>query len=192
MPRTPPNHGTAKFCPLTVSLARFPAMMSEPGDQPLTSVVMFDRAPWLATPGVSVLPSSVMSGPPLPLVSALVQSVVRLPHGIQLTVTLVLANWGNCLWNSLTTPFIQVTWAGTDAPIRQTISLAGADDPDPVPDEPPLEPHPAIPAAAPASMTAAPAAVADLLRFTAVSPFPAVPVAELRPPGGRLRSRRAS
>jgi hypothetical protein len=87
MPRTPPNHGTAKFCPLTVSLARFPAIRSEPGDQLLTLVVMLDSAPWVATPGVSVLPSSVMSGPPLPLVSALVQSVVLLPHGIQLTTT---------------------------------------------------------------------------------------------------------
>src|SRR6185437_6124701 len=36
MPRTPPNHGTAKFCPLTVSLARFPVIRSEPGDQLLT------------------------------------------------------------------------------------------------------------------------------------------------------------
>jgi hypothetical protein len=90
------------------------------------------------------------------------------------------------------TLFIQVTCAGTEAPIRQTISLAGAEDPDPDPDEPLLEPHPAIPAAAPASMTAAPAAAADLVRLTARSPFPAVPVAELRPPGGRLRSWRAS
>src|SRR5262249_6560632 len=125
MPRTPPNHGTAKFCPLTVSLARLPPIRSAPGDQLLTLVVMLDSAPWVATPGVSVLPSSVMSGPPLPLVSALVQSVVRLPHGIQLTTTLVLANCGNCLWNCLTTPFIQVTCAGTDPPILQTIRLAG-------------------------------------------------------------------
>ena len=34
------------------------------------------------------------------------------------------------MWNWLTTPFIQVTWDGTDEPIRQTTSLAGADEPD--------------------------------------------------------------
>jgi hypothetical protein len=32
------------------------------------------------------------------------------------------------LWNSATTLFIQVTWAGTEPPIRQTVSVAGADD----------------------------------------------------------------
>ena len=90
-PRTPPNHGTAKFWPLTVSLARLPAMRSELCDQLLTLLVTSASAPREAIPGVSVLPSSVMSGAPLPLVSALVQSVVRLPHGIQLVTTLVLA-----------------------------------------------------------------------------------------------------
>src|SRR5580693_10653283 len=103
-------------------------MMSEPSDQALTSLVMLARAPVAAMPGVSVLPSSVMSGPPLPLDSALVQSVVRFPHGIQSTCTLVVLYWGNCLWKSATTPFIQVTWDGTDEPIRQTTSLAGAAD----------------------------------------------------------------
>src|SRR5215469_4325423 len=127
-------------------------MMSELLDHELTLLVMLVRAPWVAMPGVSVLPSSVMSGPPLPLVSALVQSVVRLPHGIQSTVTLVLAYAGNCLWNCLITPFIHVTCDGTEAPIRHTTSLAGADEPEV---EPPLEPHPAIPAAAPASTAAA-------------------------------------
>ena len=83
MPRTPPNHGTAKFWPLMVSLARLPAMRSEPFDHALTLFVTFASAPSAATPGVSVLPSSVMSGPPLPLLMALVQSVVRLAHGIQ-------------------------------------------------------------------------------------------------------------
>src|SRR5258707_6273311 len=105
-------------------------MRPEPLDQDFTLLVMLARAPWVATPGVSVLPSSVMSGPPLPLVSALVQSVVRLPQGIQLTTTLVFANLGNCLWNCLTTPVIQVTCAGTDAPVLQTVTLAGTDDAD--------------------------------------------------------------
>ncbi len=132
---------------------------------------MLARAPWLATPGVSVLPSSVMSGPPLPLVRAFVQSVVRLPHGIQSTMTLVLLYCGNFWWNWATTPFIQVTWDGTEAPIRQTASLAGADEAD---DEPLLEPQPAMPAAVPASATATPSAAADLVKVTDRSPFPAV------------------
>src|SRR5215469_12388908 len=170
MPRTPPNHGTAKFWPLTVSLARFPAMRSEPLLHALTLLVMLASAPWAATPGVSVLPSSLMSGPPLPLVRAFVQSVVRLPHEIQSTTSLVLLYCGNCLWNCETTPFIQVTWDGTDAPIRQTTSLAGADELD---DEL-LEPQPARPAAVPASATAIPSAAADLVKVTDRSPFPAV------------------
>src|SRR6185437_992947 len=107
---------------------------------------------------------------------------------IQSTTTFVLAYLGNCLWNWLTTPFIHVTWDGTDAPIRQTTSLAGAAVPDPDPPEL-LEPQPAT--AAPASATAAPTAAADLVKFTARSPFPALPVAESRPPGGRLRPGRA-
>src|ERR1700722_4561341 len=40
MPRTPPNHGTAKLAPLTVSLARLPLIMVAPGPQDLTLVVM--------------------------------------------------------------------------------------------------------------------------------------------------------
>src|SRR5262249_49988535 len=113
----------AKLLPFTVSLARLPAMMSEPFDHALTSVVMLASAPCEAMPGVSVLPSSVMSGPPLPLVRALVQFVTRLPHGIQTTSTLVCLYNGNCLWNWATTPFIQVTCDGTDEPIRHTASL---------------------------------------------------------------------
>src|SRR6266851_5829479 len=121
---------------------------------------MLASAPCEAMPGVSVLPSSVMSGPPLPLVSALVQSVTRLPQGIQSTTTLVLAYCGYFLWNWATIPFIQVTWDGTDEPIRQTTSLAGAADDDELLL---LEPHPA---AAPASRAAAPNAAADLVSFT--------------------------
>src|SRR5205807_589445 len=112
---------------------------------------------WAAMPGVSVLPSSVMSGPPLPLDSALVQSVTRLPHGIQSTTTLVCLNCGNFLWNWSTTPFIQVTCDGTDDPIRHTTSLAGAAE---VPCE--LLPLELQPAAAPASAMAAPITAADL------------------------------
>src|SRR6202046_5777110 len=119
-------------------------------------------------PGVSVLPSSVMSGPPLPLVSAFVQSVMRLVHGIQSTTTLVFLYCGNCLWNCLTMPFIQVTCEGTDAPIRHTVSLAGAAA---AADEPLLEPQPATPAAAPASTTAAPVVGGGLGEVTAMSSF---------------------
>src|ERR1700726_1846857 len=143
-------------------------MMSEPLGQAFTWLLMFASAPCAATPGVSVLPSSVMSGPPFPLLSALVQSVTRFAHGIQSTTTLVLAYCGNCLWNCVTTPFIQVTWDATDGPIRHTVSLAGAAEVDD--DE--LAPRPQ-PAAAPASTTAAPIAPADLVSFTSRSPFPA-------------------
>jgi hypothetical protein len=64
------------------------------------------------------------------------------------------------------TPFIQVTWDGTDPPIRHMVSLAGAAEPDD--DELALEPQPA---AAPASKTAVAIAAADLVSFTARSPF---------------------
>src|ERR1700679_481278 len=97
-------------------------------DQLLRSLVSGERMPLAASVGVSVLPSSVMSGMFLPLDSALFQSVVRLLHGIQSPLTLVLAYCGSSLWTSVTTPFIQVTWAGTEPPIRQTVSVDGADD----------------------------------------------------------------
>ena len=97
-------------------------------DQLLRSLLSGARMPLAASVGVSVLPSSVMSGMFLPLDSALFQSVVRLPHGIQSTLTWVLAYCGKSLWNCVTTPFIQVTWAGTEPPIRQTVSVDGADD----------------------------------------------------------------
>src|ERR1700730_12831775 len=139
-------------------------MMSDPLVQPLTWLVIADRAPWVATPGVSVLPSSVMSGPPLPLVRAFVQSVVRLPQGIQSTTTLVLLYCGNCLWNWAVTPFIQLTCDGTEAPMRHTRSLAGRYEP--VDELLWLDPQPAMPAAAPASATAAPNAAADLVKVT--------------------------
>ena len=58
-------------------------------DQLDTWPEMLASAPSAASVGVSVLPSSVMSGAFLPLVSALVQSVVRLPQGTQTTFTLV-------------------------------------------------------------------------------------------------------
>src|SRR3982075_3830051 len=106
-------------------------MRSEPFGQAFTSLLM--------------LPSAVMSGPPFPLLSAFVQSVARLAHGIQSTTTLVLAYCGNCLWNCVTTPYIQVTWDATDGPIRHTVSLAGGAEVDD--DELPPEPQPA--AAAP-------------------------------------------
>jgi hypothetical protein len=56
------------------------------------------------------------------------------------------------VWNWATTPFIQVTSDGTEAPIRQTVSCAGADDEDddddPPADELLLELQPAIASAA--------------------------------------------
>jgi hypothetical protein len=39
----------------------------------------------------------------------------------------VLAYCGNSWWNSATTLFIQVTWAGTEPPIRQTVRVDGPD-----------------------------------------------------------------
>src|ERR1700728_3863857 len=95
-------------------------------DQLVRSLLSGARMPVAASVGVSVFPSSVMSGMFLPLDSALFQSWVRLPHGIQSTLTWVLAYWGNCWWNSAVTLFIQVTWAGTEAPIRQTVRVDGA------------------------------------------------------------------
>jgi hypothetical protein len=68
----------------------------------------------------------------------------------------------------LTTPFIQVTCDGTDAPIRHTTSLAGAAEADV---ELLLDEHPD---ATPASKRTAPTAAADLVIFTARSPFPAL------------------
>jgi hypothetical protein len=54
------------------------------------------------------------------------------------------------VWNWATTPFIQVTSDGTEAPIRQTVSCAGADDEDDVelPGDELLELQPAIASAA--------------------------------------------
>jgi len=70
------------------------------------------------------------------------------------------------LWNCVTTPFIQVTCAGVELPIRHTVSWAGTE-----PDEddvPLLDPHPAARAVrAEAAMTAA----AAFLFLTLLSPF---------------------
>jgi len=68
------------------------------------------------------------------------------------------------LWNSATTPFIQVTWDGTDDPMRQTVSWLGAAEEDVVPPLPELvaELQPAA-----ASAAAAQAAAAVILSRTA-------------------------
>jgi hypothetical protein len=60
----------------------------------------------------------------------------------------------------VTTPFIQVTSEGTDAPIRHTVSCAGAEEEEVVPvvDEP-LELQPAIASAAAAPNAASAAGV---------------------------------
>src|SRR5579862_7648235 len=96
-------------------------------DQLLSSLLSGERMPLAASVGVSVLPSSVMSGMFLPDDSAVFQSVVRSPHGIHFTTTWVLAYCGNCWWNCDTTPFIQVTCEATEPPMRQTVSVDGAD-----------------------------------------------------------------
>src|SRR5271156_4768249 len=105
-----------------------PDTRPEVPDQLFRSVLSGARMPLAASVGVSVLPSSVMSGMFLPLDSALFQSCVRSPQGTHTTLTWVLAYCGNSVWKLETTPFIQVTWAGTDAPIRHTVSVDGADD----------------------------------------------------------------
>src|SRR5258708_4210459 len=105
-----------------------PDTRPEVPDQLFRSVVSGARMPLAASVGVSVLPSSVMSGMFLPLDSAVFQSCVRLPHGTQTTLTWVLAYCGNCWWNCVTAVFIQVTWDGTEPPMRQTVSVAGAAD----------------------------------------------------------------
>src|SRR3984957_20799626 len=96
-------------------------------DQLLSSLLSGARMPLAASVGVSVLPSSVMSGMFLPDDSALFQSCVRSPQGTHTTLTWVLAYCGNCVWNCVSTLFIQVTWEGTDPPIRHTVSVAGPD-----------------------------------------------------------------
>jgi hypothetical protein len=65
------------------------------------------------------------------------------------------------LWNCATTPFIQLTSDGTDAPIRHTVSWAGAEEEEVVvpADEEPLELQPAIASAAAAPMVASAADV---------------------------------
>ena len=60
-------------------------------DQAFTLDVMLASMPSDASVGVSVLPSSVMSGAFLPLDSAFVQSAVRFVQGMNTTWTLVLA-----------------------------------------------------------------------------------------------------
>ena len=70
------------------------------------------------------------------------------------------------MWNCVTTPFIQVTWAGVELPIRHTVSWAGTE-----PDEdvvPLLDPHPAARAV---RAEAARMAAAAFLFLTLLSPF---------------------
>jgi hypothetical protein len=75
------------------------------------------------------------------------------------------------LWNCATTPFIQVTSDGTEAPIRHTVSCAGAEEEEevaPAVDEL-LELQPAIASAAAAPSAASAAGV--FLSPTAGTPF---------------------
>ena len=64
-----------------------PDTTSDLTDQAFTKLEMLASAPSEASVGVSVLPSSVMSGAFLPLARALVQSAVALVQGIHLTLT---------------------------------------------------------------------------------------------------------
>src|SRR5919204_5887284 len=107
--------------PPCVSFSSMPDTTLDLFDQAFTSVVMLASMPSEASVGVSVLPSSVMSGAFLPLDSAFVQSVVRFVQGMNTVLTWVLAKAGYCLWNWLITPFIQVTCAGVEEPIRHTV-----------------------------------------------------------------------
>src|SRR5579864_694758 len=116
--------------PFCVSLASMPDTRPGFADQESTKLDTLVSTPSDASVGVSVLPSSVMSGAFFPLASAVFQSVVRLVQGTQTTLTLVLAYCGKSAWNWVMTPFIQVTSVGTEPPIRQTVSWAGADDDD--------------------------------------------------------------
>jgi hypothetical protein len=87
------------------------------------------------------------------------------------------------LWNSATTLFIQVTWDVTDPPIRQTVSVAGADAEPLVAlpgvllavlpalaDEVELELQPAIASVAAATPAAAPSTADLFLSPTAGTP----------------------
>src|SRR5262245_47107064 len=155
-----------------------PGTMPLVPDQLLRLPLSEARMPVEASVGVSVLPSSVMSGMFLPDDSALFQSVVRSPHGIHFTLTWVLAYCGNSLWNSATTLFIQVTWDGTEPPMRQTVSVDGADDvlPEALPVEPVAallelpELQPAMASAAAATPATAPSAADLFLSPTAGTP----------------------
>jgi len=60
------------------------------------------------------------------------------------------------VWNWATTPFIQVTSDGTEAPIRQTVSCAGADEEDDDDVEPPADELPELLQPAIASAAAVP------------------------------------
>src|ERR1700722_7674964 len=109
-------------------------------DQLLSSLLSGARMPLAASVGVSVLPSSVMSGMFLPDDSAVFQSVVRSPHGIHFTMSFLFACCGNCgetlglayrrnwWWNRASTPFTQPTRDATEPPTLQTVSVEGADD----------------------------------------------------------------
>jgi hypothetical protein len=81
------------------------------------------------------------------------------------------------LWKSATIPFIQVTWDGTEPPIRQTVSVAGADaDDDELLDVPLAavlelpELQPAMASAAAAALATAPSAADLFLSPTAGTP----------------------
>src|ERR1700733_716147 len=171
MPRTPPNHGTPQMFEPLVSLASMPDTRSDLLDQEFTWGAMLASMPSAASAGVSVLPSSVMSGAFLPVASAFCQSVVRSAHGIHTTLILVFLYCEYCLWNCAKTPFIHLTSLAADGPIRQTVSDLGIAA---LPDGEPL-PELLHPAAAPASARAALIARAEVLSRTGGSPFPGSP-----------------
>lgn len=71
------------------------------------------------------------------------------------------------MWNCVTTPSIQLTWAGVELPIRHTVSWAGT-EPDEDDDVEPPDPHPAARAV---RAVAARMATAAGLFLTVLSPF---------------------
>ena len=91
------------------------------------------------------------------------------------------------MWNWDTTPFIQVTWAGVEAPVRHTVSEAGAAELDDADDgEPEPQPATANAAVAQSATAASPAGLVwlarDLMGLTAGSPSPRRDAVEI--PGG--------
>src|SRR5437667_113073 len=118
--------------PFCVSLASMPVTTLDLLDQAFTSVVMLASMPSDAWVGVSVLPSSVMSGAFFPLESAFVQSWVRLVQGMNTTKTKVKVvfipwtnrtqDWTNALSSGKNAPDI-TELGNTDTPTQASLGM---------------------------------------------------------------------